>query len=215
MAHHFGHGTLPPGDHRRTARHRLNHSQAEGLRPFDGKEQGQGVTQKRALFSLADFTHVLDQRIIQKRPDDRLVILAIHPVYFGRDLERHSDALRHRDGGIHLFLRRYATQESQVAAGLGLEGVQVEWQAMIHRADPVHPRQWLTLRIGDRYQRHLTEFLVQRAQVRNIQAAVQGCKSRPEVTPDQWKMQVVGMEVNDVELPGILEDPFQHPHIMS
>src|SRR5689334_19049269 len=37
---HLRYRTAPEGKHRRAARHRLDHDEAEGLRPFNGEEQG-------------------------------------------------------------------------------------------------------------------------------------------------------------------------------
>ena len=55
MRHDLGDGAARARDHRRAARHRLDHDEAEGLRPVDGKQQRARTGQQLELRRLVHF----------------------------------------------------------------------------------------------------------------------------------------------------------------
>ena len=57
----LGHRAAAQGDDRRAARHRLDHHQAERLRPVDREQQGVGVAEEVVLRRAADLADELDQ----------------------------------------------------------------------------------------------------------------------------------------------------------
>src|SRR5262245_1050078 len=60
--HNFRHGAVGPCDHRRAAGHRLDHHQAERLRPINREEQRIRPAQKFLLLLTADLADEFDQR---------------------------------------------------------------------------------------------------------------------------------------------------------
>src|SRR5882757_11529085 len=102
------------GNHRRAARHRLDHHQAERLGPVDRHEQRPRPAQEFGLVRIADLADVLDARKSQQRTNLPLEIVAVDTVHLGRDLERqvatHGDA----DRPVDRLLRRDAAEKSQV-----------------------------------------------------------------------------------------------------
>src|SRR5918996_2772456 len=79
----------PIGDHRRAARHGLDHDQPEGLRPVDGEEQGISVAQKRILFAIADLPPIFDMRIFEQRCDHVLEVATVYGVALGGNFDLH------------------------------------------------------------------------------------------------------------------------------
>src|SRR5436305_8349333 len=80
---------------------------------------------------------------------------------------------------------------------------------------PVRPRQWLPLSIRDRDQRHVAKFTVQRNQIRNVEAPMQRCNLRYRLPPAQWKMHVIQMKMNDVEIGRAGENTFEHDQVVG
>ena len=76
-------------------------------------------------------------------------------------------------------------------------------------ANPVGEAQRLALMARDRAQRHLRKRPKYHGQVRQVEAAVQGGERAVRDTAEDREMEVVGMEVQDVELVRTLADPFQ------
>src|SRR5262249_9994409 len=60
----FGHGAVGPRDPRRAAGHRLDHHQAEWLRPINREEQRIRLAKKSLLPLTADLADEFDQRVI-------------------------------------------------------------------------------------------------------------------------------------------------------
>jgi len=63
---HFWHGAALGGDHRRATGHRLDHRQAERLRPMDGEDEGFGSFQKVALLTLVDLADELYHIVVHQ-----------------------------------------------------------------------------------------------------------------------------------------------------
>ena len=81
-------GTEPGGKQgRRAARHRLDHHQAERLRPIDREQKRLRLAQEFGLAALIDLADELDPRIAQQRCDLFAEIGFIGLVDFGGDLQ--------------------------------------------------------------------------------------------------------------------------------
>src|SRR5215813_9386151 len=106
---------MPEREHGGAARHSLDHSQAERLRPVDGKEQRQRLSKKLALGTLIDLADVFYTGLIDERLDLLVEIDLVHLVDLCRNLQRNSEHPGELDGAIGAFLRRDAADERQVA----------------------------------------------------------------------------------------------------
>ena len=159
----FRHRAARPGDHGRAARHRLDHHQAERLRPIDREQQGTRPPEKRRLVLLADLAEELHQRIVQHRLHHALEVLAVVLVDLGGDLQRLADAAGDLDGDVDLLFRRAPPEEGQVAAVLGREGVAFQGLAVVHRPRPADAEvvERAPLRVADRHQRNVAEPAIQ------------------------------------------------------
>src|SRR6202035_5097204 len=81
------------GDDGRAARHRLDHHEAERLRPIDWDEQPDRAAQKSRFLVVADFSDVLDQRaVVDQRTYEFIVIILVGAVDLGGDLQRYAAA---------------------------------------------------------------------------------------------------------------------------
>ena len=81
---------------------------------------------------------------------------------------------------------------------------------MVDGSDEIGILDWRTLTVGNRYQRHLVEAEIKRMQVRQILAAVQRRYGSAGTRPKQWKMKLVDVEVQDVEIVGTFVHTVQH-----
>jgi hypothetical protein len=72
-----------------------------------------------------------------------------------------------------------------------------------------------TLVVGDRDQRHVTEAQIQREQVGQILSAVQRGDGAACDRPEQRKMKLVNMEVQDVEVISHPSNAIEHQHVVG
>ena len=93
VVHHFRNRAGAPGDDRRARRHRLDHDEAERLRPVDGEEERERIAEEARLGVIVDLADELDQRIGEQRLDDRPEVVLVRFVDLRSDLERHSARL--------------------------------------------------------------------------------------------------------------------------
>ena len=63
---HLGHRAAVERDHRRAAGHRLDHHQAERLRPVDREQQRMRAGQERRLLAVVDLADELDPRAARR-----------------------------------------------------------------------------------------------------------------------------------------------------
>ena len=70
---------------------------------------------------------------------------------------------------------------------------------MINRRLPVRPRQRVTLGVRNRDDRDISELVVKRSQVRQIEPAVKGCDMRNSQESGDWKMQVINVKMDDIK----------------
>ncbi|MCY1295328.1 hypothetical protein D9M70_446650 [compost metagenome] len=213
---HFRHGAARKRNHRRAARHRLNHHQAERFRPVDGKQQRARIAKEGGFFMLVDLANVFDTRVRRYQwADGVLPVVAVDLVDLGGNLQRQPGAYRNLDGMVGTLLRRNPAQKRQVvAAWISAAGQQIRRQAVVHGAGPVHRRHRRALRGGNRHQREMREVCVERLQVGQVQAAMQGGHGPHRHAPQQRKVDHVDMEVQHVKAAGTRHDAVQHHHVI-
>jgi hypothetical protein len=107
---------VPKSQHRRAARHGLDHDQAERLWPVDGKEQGARLAKEAALLLLVDLANELDAGLIEQGRNVAPEVSLIGAVDLGRDLERQAHGTGNRDGAVDALFRGYAPKERQISA---------------------------------------------------------------------------------------------------
>src|SRR5437763_11780948 len=152
--------------------------------------------------------------MVQKRFDLFLEIIPIRAIDLGSDLQLLAGADCNLDGMIETFLRRDAAQEGHIISRVFLQRELVNGHAVVHRTYPIDLGTKLRLRVRDRNQRHLSEFLIQGSQIRDVKSPVQGCDMGHLLTPAVRKMQIVGMKMNDIEIFSPAEKVLDHQHMV-
>ena len=69
MLDDFGNRSSPIGQHRRTAGHRFDQHEAEGLGPIVRTDKGGRITEKIVFLSVRDFSDIFDQRMFEEPLD--------------------------------------------------------------------------------------------------------------------------------------------------
>src|ERR1700730_420419 len=134
----FQNGTLAVSKDGCAARHRLDHHQAERLRPIDREQKGLRLTQEFGLAALIDLAQDLNLRIAQQRCDLFAEIGFIALVDFGGDLQGNAERPRYPDGAIRPLFRRDTAEKRGVAAARIENGrVQVRGNAVMYGPDEV------------------------------------------------------------------------------
>ena len=170
---HLRHRTGGESDGGRAACHRLDHDQAEWLRPLDRQQQGLGAAEEVGLLGVADFTDHLDLVAIDHRPDGGFKVFAVDPIDFGGDLQLHAARAGDPDGAVGRFFRADAAQEREVVARDLPRRQQVGRQSVMDGADEIATRQWPPLGIRNGDQRRSVEAVIDAGQFRQIQPPVQ------------------------------------------
>src|SRR6185436_13365273 len=138
----LGDGAAGEREDGRPAGHRLDHDQAERLRPVDREHERARAAEKRALLPLVDLADELDSRLAEERPDDLLEVDLVGSLGDLRgDLERHARAARDLDGAVATLLGRDPAEERQIVARGFVERVEVAREAVVDGRLPVHPLQ--------------------------------------------------------------------------
>ena len=91
----------------------------------------------------------------------------------------------------------------------------VHRQAVINRAVPIRPRQRFALRIRDRHHWHHCELAKNRGEIRQIEPAMQRRQRFIPVLYEQRKVQLIGVEVNDVERISEARRPMQRYEVIG
>src|ERR1700712_5485780 len=92
--------------------------------------------------------------------------------------------------------------------------IQILWQAMVDRCNPVCPFHRCPLCIGDGNEMHLLIFAEERSHVGNIETAMERSHGSKTLPARYRKVQVIDMEVNDIESGGFLSDHLQHAEMV-
>ena len=96
----FRGGTLAECKDGCAARHRLDHHQAERLRPIDREQERPRLAQEFGLAALVDLADELDPRIAQQRCDRFAEIVFIDLVDFGCDLQGNAERPCYPNGTV-------------------------------------------------------------------------------------------------------------------
>src|SRR5262249_14008057 len=150
-----------PRDYRGTASHCLNHYQPKRFRPIDREEQRVCIAQKFFFLASPDFPDEFDQWLIEHGLDQFVEIFAICLVNFGRYLELPSRAFGDLDGAVNTLLRRDAAEESQLILRRFVKIEEILRQTVVNFLQPWGGRNRPARRVGDRYERHLSELLIE------------------------------------------------------
>ncbi|MNQ90988.1 hypothetical protein D3C85_1063510 [compost metagenome] len=210
----FGRRTAAEGDDRGAAGQGLDHHQTEGLGPVDREEQGLGPAEEGRLLVVADLADELDQGVaVDHRLDDRLPIGLVRRIDLGRDLQRLAQARGDLDGAVGTFLGRDAAQEGQIALRCGREVIEVARHPVLNRGLPVGVRQGAALIVRDGDQAELGPALIDLGQILQVQPSVQGGDRLVRQTPEEGEVQDVGMEMDDVERVGAVQNGGQQGHV--
>ena len=93
--------------------------------------------------------------------------------------------------------------------------MQADRETMIDRRRKVGVRHGQALRVGDGHQRHIVEAHIKRNQIGQILPAVQRGDGAVRDRPEQRKLELVDMEVQDVEFIGALAHAIEHQHVVG
>ena len=137
-------------------------------------------------------------------------------VDLGRDLQRNAERARNRDGAVGPLLRRDAAEKGDVvAARPGVRAMQVDRQAVIDGRREIRVRHRAALIVGDRNQRHVVEAEIERQEIGQVLAAMQGGDGAARDRPEQRELELIDMEVQDVEVVGALAHAIEHQHVIG
>ena len=153
--------------------------------------------------------------MVEERHDLLAEIDFVDFIDLGSDLERDFQRPRDPNGTIGPLLRRNPSKEGEIVAVGPISGLQqMGGNAVIHGGHKVRVGDWLTLRVGDRHQRHLAEADIEWLEIVQILPAVQGGHRPLRYRPKQGKMKLIDVEVQDVEFVRIFPHPVQHQHVI-
>jgi hypothetical protein len=134
----FRNRPMAESKHGRTARHCLDHHQAERLRPIDREQERLRLAQEFGLAALIDLADELDPWIAQQRYDLFAEIGFIDLVDFGGDLQGNAQRPRYLDGAVRPLLGRDSAEKRDIAATRIVNGrVQVRRNAVMYGPDEV------------------------------------------------------------------------------
>ena len=85
---------------------------------------------------------------------------------------------------------------------------------MIDGRDEIAGRNGIALVIGDRHQRHVAEPDVERLEIGQVLAAMQSCQGLARNRPEQWKVKLIDVEMENVEFLGTLAHAVEHEHVV-
>src|SRR5271165_1747628 len=141
-------------------------------------------------------------------------ILPINRVHLRGNLELPPGSLRNFNRAIKTLFRADASQKCKIFPRFFLKMIEALWDPVVDCAAPPDPRQRLPLRIGNRDDVHIFEFLIERDQIRNSKLAMKSRNSRDWLAPCPRKVEIVDMEVQNVELMGFLKNQFKQADVM-
>ena len=123
-------------DDGRAAGHRLDHHEAKGFLPLDGKKKRGGVAQEFVLLRVIDGANPADTIIVDERLDflgEITVFLRI--LWLAGEDDGHVQGLCDADGVERIFLHRHATEEGEVFPRLERRLIRIEVAAIVNRRE--------------------------------------------------------------------------------
>src|ERR1700730_3427151 len=212
----FQNGTLAESKDGCAARHRLDHHQAERLRPIDWEQQRLRLAQAFGLAALIDLAEELDPRIAQQRCNLFAEIVFIALVDFGGDLQGNAKRPRYPDGAIRTLLGRDSAKKRDIAAARIANGcVQVRGNAVMYGRDKVGLGDRPPLVVGDRDQRHLAKSDIERLEIGKVLSAVKSRHGAICHLGKKRKMKLVDVEMQNVEFFRELAYSVEHKHVIE
>lgn len=112
--------------------------------------------------------------MIEEREDHVLEVGAINLIDLGGNAQRDPGPTRGADRRIWAFLGRDPAEKQEVRTRLRLESIEVRGQAVVQRRDPIGVGHGRALSLADRHQGYLRIVVIQRGDIREIEASVQG-----------------------------------------
>src|SRR5512134_710524 len=106
LGHDLRYRTAAVSDHGRAARQRLDHHEAERLRPVDREKHSERAAEKRPLLAVGDLADELDPGSGKQRTDPLLEIGRVGVVDLRRNAQRHTRPARNRDRTVGPLLGR-------------------------------------------------------------------------------------------------------------
>ena len=199
----------PERDNRRAARHRFDHHQAERLRPIDRKQQSGSIGEKFLLGFIVNFADQSDSLAVDLRFKPLLEVTPLATRHFRRDVKRHSRGARDADGDFRTLLGGKPAEKGKIGAAFEAGTEQTGGQAVIDGAKPVRvaKRAALIVRNGNEGRSRKAADNIRHAW--QIQSPMHGGEERDAEPAQQWQMQPVDMDVDHVELGGVLRHRFQ------
>ena len=107
----FRNRAVAEGEHRRSARHRFDHDQAERLGPVDREQESLRFAEEFALRTLVDLSHEFDARLVEQRRHGLPEIGFIDLVHLCGDFQGHAEGARDRYRALNSFFRRDAAEK--------------------------------------------------------------------------------------------------------
>src|SRR4029077_1255581 len=200
----------------RAASHRLYHHEAEGLWPIDREEQGARVSEELRLAVIVDLADEFNAGLVEQGCDNLAKIGFIYLVDLGRDLERQAERTRNRYRTIWAFLGRDAAEEGDIsAARIVIRRVQVERQAVIDGGDEIRVRYRIALRVRDRDEGHVREGAIERRQIGQVLATMQGGNRAIRHGAEERELKRVDVEMQHGERRRAPAHLIEHDHVMG
>src|SRR5665213_4536275 len=171
---------------------------AEELWANHREQQCPCIAQEFRLLMFVDLADEFDAGTIKQGFDRRPEIGFVGTVDLSRDLQRNAERPRNHSGAIRSFLWGDAAEKGNVpVVWFDDRAVQIDGEAMINGRREIRIRHWAALIVGDRDKRHVIEPDIERQQIRQILAAVQGGHRAVRDRSKQWELKLIDMEVQD------------------
>jgi hypothetical protein len=130
-------------------------------------------------------------------------------------LERHTAGARDLNGEIGPLFRTDSAEEREIPfPRLKCRPVQIDGHAVMDRCHKIRDRQRPALSSRDCNQRHVVDRPIERSQIGNVQAAVKGRDGPRRDRAEDWEMQLIDMEMQNVELVRPLPHIFEHEDVV-
>ena len=114
VLHDLFDGTAGEREHRRTAGHRLDHDESEGLLPLNREEYRPGARQQGVLLFSVGFANVFDQLAVDARDHFLFPVVAEHRLDLSGQLQSDAGAARDFDGDVRPLARSHAAEEDDI-----------------------------------------------------------------------------------------------------
>ena len=196
MVDDFRNGTLAECKDWSAARHRLDHYEAEWLRPIDREQKRPRLAEEFGLAPLIYLADELDPRIAQQRCDLFAEIGFIDLVDFGCDLQGNAKRPCYPNGTVGPFFGRDSAEKRDVAAARIVNGLmQIRGNTVMYGRHEVGVGDRPPLIIRDRHQRHLAKADIERLEVGKVLPTVKSCHCPVGQLAKQREMELVDMEM--------------------